>query len=84
MSHPQHGTDLTRVAESTRSLGIGRRLLTALETEAARDGDRMVRLETSKSPPKPEPLPRAGYAEVDVLNDEPHAHPWFQKLLPTK
>jgi ribosomal protein S18 acetylase RimI-like enzyme len=37
------------VAESTRGLGIGRRLLSELETEAARNGRRMVRLETNKS-----------------------------------
>jgi ribosomal protein S18 acetylase RimI-like enzyme len=37
------------VAESTRGLGIGRRLLTELGTEVARNGGPMVRLETNKS-----------------------------------
>jgi ribosomal protein S18 acetylase RimI-like enzyme len=83
--HDDEPTEIKRmwVAESTRSLGIGRRLLTELETEAARNGGRMVRLETNKSLTEAIALYRsAGYAEVDAFNDEPYAHHWFQKLLP--
>jgi ribosomal protein S18 acetylase RimI-like enzyme len=49
--HDDEPTEIKRmwVAESTRGLGIGRRLLSELETEAARNGRRMVRLETNKS-----------------------------------
>jgi GNAT superfamily N-acetyltransferase len=70
------------VADSARGLGIGRRLLTALESHAAAEGIRVVRLETNKSLTEAIGLYRsAGYREVDAFNDEPYAHHWFEKQL---
>jgi ribosomal protein S18 acetylase RimI-like enzyme len=37
------------VSPSTRGLGIGRRILSELETLAARSGARVVRLETNRA-----------------------------------
>jgi DNA-binding MarR family transcriptional regulator/GNAT superfamily N-acetyltransferase len=70
------------VAESARGLGIGRRLLTELESQAAHEGVRIVRLETNKSLAEAIRLYRsAGYREVDAFNDEPYSHHWFEKHL---
>jgi DNA-binding MarR family transcriptional regulator/GNAT superfamily N-acetyltransferase len=70
------------VAESARGLGIGRRLLTELESRAAAEGVRLVRLETNKTLTEAISLYRsAGYREVDAFNDEPYAHLWFEKQL---
>ncbi len=70
------------VAESTRGLGIGRRLLEELETHAAATGACGVKLETNKSLTEAIRLYRsAGYQEVDAFNDEPYAHHWFEKQL---
>ena len=68
------------VAESARGLGVGRRLLSRLEVEAASNGSRVVRLETNKTLVEAVGLYRsAGYVEVAAFNDEPYAHHWFQK-----
>jgi DNA-binding MarR family transcriptional regulator/GNAT superfamily N-acetyltransferase len=72
------------VAESARGLGLGRRLLTELETHAVAHGARTVRLETNQSLVEAIGLYRsAGYAEVAAFNDEPYAHHWFEKHLDT-
>jgi GNAT superfamily N-acetyltransferase len=71
------------VAGSARGLGLGRRLLTELEDQAARHGARAVRLETNKTLVEAVSLYRsAGYVEVAPFNDEPYAHHWFEKSLP--
>ena len=83
--HADAPTELKRmwVADSARGLGIGRRLLAELETEAARNGSRMIRLETNGSLTEAITLYRAsGYVEVEPFNDEPYAHHWFEKRLP--
>ena len=70
------------VAESCRGLGIGRRLLEALETHAAAAGAAAVKLETNKNLAEAISLYRsAGYREVEAFNDEPYAHHWFKKRL---
>jgi DNA-binding MarR family transcriptional regulator/GNAT superfamily N-acetyltransferase len=70
------------VAPSARGLGIGRRILAELETEAVRKGSRVVRLETNKTLGEAIALYRSsGYVEVDAFNDEPYAHHWFEKRL---
>jgi GNAT superfamily N-acetyltransferase len=70
------------VAASARGLGIARRLLTDLEQRAAARGDRVLRLETSRSLTEAISLYRsAGYREVEAFNDEPYAHHWFEKHL---
>lgn len=70
------------VAESARGLGLGRRLLTELETHAADHGARRIRLETNRALGEAIALYRsAGYREVEAFNDEPYAHHWFEKDL---
>ena len=83
--HGRKPTELKRmwVAESARGLGIGRRLLTELESRAAAAGSRIVRLETNRSLEEAIALYRsAGYREVEAFNEEPYAHHWFEKRLP--
>jgi DNA-binding MarR family transcriptional regulator/GNAT superfamily N-acetyltransferase len=82
--HDNEPTELKRmwVAKSARGLGIGRRILAELEAEAARNGSRVIRLETNKSLTEAIALYRSsGYAEVDAFNDEPYADNWFEKRL---
>lgn len=83
--HGDAPTELKRmwVAPSTRGLGIGRRILAELESEAARRGSRVLHLETNGSLTEAIALYRSsGYVEVDAFNDEPYAHLWFEKRLP--
>ena len=71
------------VDRSVRGLGVGRRLLSELEDQAAKHGVRTVRLETNKTLVEAISLYRsAGYTEVAAFNDEPYAHHWFEKQLP--
>jgi DNA-binding MarR family transcriptional regulator/GNAT superfamily N-acetyltransferase len=73
------------VAESARGLGVGRRLLAALEAQARALGFRTLRLETNKALREAIALYRsAGYREVEPFNDEPYAHFWFEKRLPAR
>jgi DNA-binding MarR family transcriptional regulator/GNAT superfamily N-acetyltransferase len=70
------------VAGSVRGLGIGRRLLSELEHQAAENGAPAVRLETNRSLAEAISMYRSsGYTEVAAFNDEPYAHHWFQKQL---
>ena len=70
------------VAPEARGLGLGRRLLVALERHAKESGARMVRLETNGSLTEAIALYRSsGYREVPRFNDEPYAHHWFEKRL---
>jgi DNA-binding MarR family transcriptional regulator/GNAT superfamily N-acetyltransferase len=70
------------VAAHARGLGVGRRLLTALEDEARTRGAAVVRLETNRALREATGLYRsAGYDEVAAFNDEPYAHRWFEKRL---
>jgi len=70
------------VADSTRGLGVGRRILGELEKHAARHGARAIRLETNKTLVEAISLYRsAGYKEVPAFNDEPYAHHWFAKEI---
>lgn len=70
------------VAPATRGMGLGRRLLTAIE-DAARDaGARVARLDTNRALTEAIELYRSsGYVEIPAFNDEPYAHHWFQKRL---
>ena len=81
---PGDVTDIKRmwVAESTRGLGLGRRLLDHLEELAREHGSREVRLETGDVLTEAIALYRsAGYEEVEPFNDEPFADRWFTKPL---
>ena len=70
------------VAPSVRGLGLGRRLLTELETHARAHRARVVRLETNRTLDEAIALYRsAGYHEVAGFNDEPYADHWFEKTL---
>ncbi len=70
------------VDPSARGLGLGRRLLTALEVLAVEHGRSSVRLDTNETLREAIALYRSsGYAEIEAFNDEPHAHHWFEKSL---
>ena len=70
------------VSPDVRGLGLGRRLLAELETQAARNGLDAVRLETNRVLTEAINMYRAaGYHEVPPFNDEPYAHHWFEKAL---
>jgi DNA-binding MarR family transcriptional regulator/GNAT superfamily N-acetyltransferase len=82
--HAEAPSEIKRmwVAESVRGLGLGRRLLARLETEAVRSGATAARLETNGALTEAIGLYRAaGYDEVPAFNDEPFAHHWFEKTL---
>jgi GNAT superfamily N-acetyltransferase len=82
--HPDRTVELKRmwVAPAARGLGVGRRLLVELETRAAANGCRVVRLETNRSLTEAIAMYRAaGYKEVVAFNDERYAHHWFEKRL---
>jgi DNA-binding MarR family transcriptional regulator/GNAT superfamily N-acetyltransferase len=82
--HEHDPAELKRmwVADDARGLGVGRRLLAALEGEATRAGARAVRLETNRTLTEAIGLyRRSGYREVEAFNDERYAHHWFEKDL---
>jgi GNAT superfamily N-acetyltransferase/DNA-binding MarR family transcriptional regulator len=71
------------VADTVRGLGLGRRLLGALERYAADRGRTAVRLDTNRTLVEAIALYRsAGYSEIEPYNTEPYAHHWFEKKLP--
>ncbi len=71
------------VSPTVRGLGLGRRLLAELESQAAAHGMRTLRLETNRALTEAIGLYRAaGYREVDAFNAEPYAHHWFEKPVP--
>ena len=71
------------VSPEARGLGLGRRLLQALEQQARVAGAGVVRLETNRALTEAIALYRSsGYREVAAFNDEPYAHHWFEKHLP--
>lgn len=70
------------VADAMRGLGIGRRMLEALEAQARELGLTTLRLETNRTLREAMRLYRsAGFREVAAFNDEPYAHHWFEKSL---
>lgn len=72
------------VAAEARGLGVGRRLLEELERLARVGGAAVVRLETNRTLTEAIALYRSsGYREVEPFNDEPYAHHWFEKRLPS-
>ena len=65
-----------------RGLGLGARMLEALEEQAAALGHRVVRLYTNRSLAEAQAMYRArGYVEIDRYNDDPYANHWFEKRL---
>jgi GNAT superfamily N-acetyltransferase len=70
------------IAPEARGLGLGRRLLEALEGKARSLGYRSVKLETHKSLGEAQRLYlSSGYMEVPAFNDEFYADHWFEKVL---
>lgn len=68
------------VAEAARGLGLGRRMLGALEEQARALGLVRLRLETNRSLVEAIALYRSsGYREVPAFNDDPYADHWFEK-----
>lgn len=68
------------VTGELRGAGVGRRLLLALEKEAAGLGMGRLRLETNSSLHEAQALYRRnGYREVEAFNDDPYADHWFEK-----
>jgi DNA-binding MarR family transcriptional regulator/GNAT superfamily N-acetyltransferase len=65
-----------------RGLGIGGRILHALEERAAELGHRQVRLYTNRSLDEAKAMYRDnGYLEIPRYNDDPYADHWFEKRL---
>ena len=70
------------VAETVRGLGIGRRMLEALETQARELGMTSLQLETNQTLQEAIRLYRsAGFREVARFSSDPYAHHWFEKSL---
>ena len=72
------------VDPATRGLGVGRRMLAALEREAAERGAASLRLETNRALVEAIDLYRsAGFLEVAPFSEEAYADHWFEKRLPS-
>lgn len=70
------------VADDVRGLGVGRRLLMALEAAAREHGCVATTLETNATLTEAIAMYRAaGYAEVAPFNEEFYADHWFRKNL---
>jgi DNA-binding MarR family transcriptional regulator/GNAT superfamily N-acetyltransferase len=70
------------VDRAHRGLGIGARILDALEEQAAGLGHHTVRLYTNRSLGEAKAMYRArGYEEIPRYNDDPYANHWFEKRL---
>ncbi|HTJ38459.1 MAG TPA: bifunctional helix-turn-helix transcriptional regulator/GNAT family N-acetyltransferase [Dactylosporangium sp.] len=82
--HPDGVAEIVRVwvSSDVRGLGLGRRLLCAVEDYAAARGWREARLDTNRSLIEAIAMYRsAGYRETAPYNDEPYADHWFAKDL---
>jgi DNA-binding MarR family transcriptional regulator/GNAT superfamily N-acetyltransferase len=70
------------VADSVRGLGIGRRILEALEAQSRELGLMTLRLETNHALQEAVRLYQsAGFVEIAPFNADPYAHHWFEKRL---
>jgi len=68
------------VAAAARGLGVGRRLLTGLEREAAARGFGVVRLGTHRALTEAVQMYRtSGYTEIPPYGQDSHAHHYFEK-----
>jgi GNAT superfamily N-acetyltransferase len=68
------------VPAGVRGLGIGRRMLEALEGEARALGHTTLRLETNRALQEALQLYRsAGFIEVSPFNTDPYGHHWMEK-----
>jgi DNA-binding MarR family transcriptional regulator len=70
------------VADAARGLGLARRLMSALEEDAIRNGNAVVRLDTNRHLVEARALYLSlGYREIHAFNDEVFADHWFEKRL---
>ena len=70
------------VLETSRGLGLGRRILNELEHRAQDRAVNTLRLETNRALVEAIRLYQtAGCAEVAAFNNEVFAHQWFEKQL---
>jgi DNA-binding MarR family transcriptional regulator/GNAT superfamily N-acetyltransferase len=70
------------VDHAHRGLGIGARILDALEEQATTLGHDAVRLYTNRSLDEAKAMYGArGYVEIPRYNDDPYANHWFEKRL---
>jgi GNAT superfamily N-acetyltransferase len=70
------------VSPSVRGIGLGRRLLAALEHRAASAGAPVARLDTNRVLTEAIAMYRTeGYREIAPFNENPYAHHWFEKNL---
>jgi GNAT superfamily N-acetyltransferase len=70
------------VDRAHRGLGIGARILDALEAQAAALGHRRVRLYTNRSLTEAKAMYHdRGYREIARYNDDPYADHWLEKRL---
>jgi len=70
------------VDRAHRGLGVGPRILHALEEQATALGQHTVRLYTNRSLDEAKAMYRRnGYEEIARYNDDPYAHHWFEKRL---
>ena len=71
------------VHASVRRLGLGRRLLGALEAQAAVRNLGVIRLDTHEVLTEAISMYLAsGYREIPAYNDNPYAHHWLEKEFP--
>jgi len=70
------------VARSARGNGLGRRLVSEVESLAIHNGVSTLRLDTNRSLREAIAMYRAsGYREAEAFNDEVYADHWFEKDL---
>ncbi len=70
------------VAAGARRIGLGRRLLSELERQAAARDLALVRLDTHVVLTEAIEMYRAsGYREIEAYDDNPYAHHWFEKRV---
>lgn len=70
------------VDASMRGVGLGQRLLSALESHARASGMRTLRLDTNRTLTEAQALyAKNGYREVPRFNDDPYPDHWFEKRL---
>ena len=79
---PRRSTGADASACASNGIVLGDQDAEQLESRAAAEGVRVVRLETNKTLTEAIGLYRsAGYREIGAFNDEPYAHHWFEKNL---
>jgi DNA-binding MarR family transcriptional regulator/GNAT superfamily N-acetyltransferase len=70
------------VDHAHRGLGIGARMLDALEAESRALGHEAVRLYTNRALTEAKAMYRSrGYVEIPRYNEDPYANHWFEKRL---